>query len=236
MGTNIMTPPIVTNGLVLHLDAANIRSYPGSGTTWTDLSGNNNHATATSPQYSGSYGGSFNFPNNTTSVFTTPSYTLVPNGGVTMEAFIYPTYNTFYLNPGNGSGITGRRNAYIYGMDIGPNVTPGGNPFTGIEISGVSSGTSAALPYAITNTWYHILWTYSTTSVKSYVNGVNQTSTSGTYSPSTDTTGFQIGKRWGGFGYPLYGNIAIVRWYNRPLSELEVTQNYNAQKSRFNLI
>ena len=236
MGTNIMTPPIVTNGLVLHLDAANQKSYTSGSTKWNDLSGNNNHATATTPYYSGSNGGSLYFPDNTNSVFLTSAYTLVPNGGITMEAFIYPTYNTFYLNPGNGSGITGRRNAYIYGMDIGPNVTPGGNPYTGVELSGVSNGTGVLLPYAITNTWYHILWTYSTTSVKSYVNGVNIYSTSGAYSIPTDTATFQIGKRWGGFGYPLYGNISIVRWYNRPLSESEVQQNYNAQKSRFNLI
>jgi hypothetical protein len=226
---------IIRDGLVLSLDAGSKNSYPGSGTTWYDLSGNSNHATSSSPQYSGSDGGSFNFPNNTTSVFNTPSYTLVPNGGVTMEAFIYPTYDTFYLNPGNSSGITGRRSTYIYGMDIGPNVTPGGPPNTGVELSGGISGNTA-LPYAITNTWYHILWTYSTTSVKSYVNGINIFSTSGTYSPQTDTTPFQIGKRWGGFQYAFYGNISIVRWYNRPLSASEAAQNYNAQKTRFNII
>jgi hypothetical protein len=219
------TKPIVTNGLVLHLDAANQKSYVSGSTIWTDLSGNGNHATATTPQYSGSNGGSFNFPNNTTSVFTTPSYTLVPNGGVTMEAFIYPTTDTFSVG---GSGITGRRNAYIYGIDIN-----GNQPSA--EIIGLNGfGTPSVL--TISNIWYHILWTYSTTSVKTYVNGINIYSTSGTYSTPTDTATFQIGKRWGGFGYPLYGNIAIVRWYNRPLSESEVQQNYNAQKSRFNLI
>jgi hypothetical protein len=61
-------------------------------------------------------------------------------------------------------------------------------------------------------------------------------STSGSYATPTDTAAFQIGKRWGGSGYPLYGNIAIVRWYNRPLSATEILQNYGAQKSRFNLI
>jgi hypothetical protein len=223
-------PRIVTSGLVLSLDAADQNSYVSGSTTWRDLSGNNNHATATTPQYSGSNGGSFNFPNNTTSVFNTPSYTLVPNGGVTMEAFIYPTTDTFTL--GNGNGITGRRSTYIFGMDIVPN---GASPLTTVELSGVSGGANVALPYAIANTWYHVLWTYSTTSVKSYINGVNLSSTSGTYSIPTDTAAFQIGKRWGGSGYPLYGNIAIVRWYNRPLSATEITQNYNAIKSRFGL-
>ena len=39
------SPSIVTNGLVLCLDAANSKSYPGSGTTWTDLSGRGNNGT-----------------------------------------------------------------------------------------------------------------------------------------------------------------------------------------------
>lgn len=38
-------PNIVTDGLVLYLDAANTKSYPGSGTTWNDLSGNGNNGT-----------------------------------------------------------------------------------------------------------------------------------------------------------------------------------------------
>ena len=223
MSTNYAFGKIVTDGLVLSLDAGDRNSYPGSGTTWTDLSGNGNHATATTPQYSGSNGGSFNFPNNTTSVFNTPSYTLVPNGGVTMEAFIYPTTDTF---SGGGSGITGRRNANIYGIDISVNQPSA-------EIVGTNFGAPSVL--TISNIWYHILWTYSTTSVKTYVNGINIYSTSGTYSTPTDTATFQIGKRWGGNQFPLYGNIAIVRWYNRPLSATEIQQNYNAQKSRFGL-
>jgi len=225
---------IATSGLVLALDAANPKSYVSGSTTWYDLSGNNNHATASIPYYSGSNGGSLYFPDNTTSVFFTPTYTLIPNGGVTMEAFIYPSSDTFFKNTnGNPSGITGRRNTYIYGMDINPNAISGSSANSSAELVGANFGTPTI--FSIPNIWYHILWTYSTTSVQSYVNGVNIYSTSGTYSTPTDTAAFQIGKRWGGLNYPLYGNISIVRWYNRPLTSQEVLQNYNAQKSRYNL-
>jgi len=55
-------PNIVTSGLVLQLDAANTKSYPGSGTTWTDLSGNGNNGTLTnSPTFSSANGGIFTF-------------------------------------------------------------------------------------------------------------------------------------------------------------------------------
>ena len=51
-------PTIVTDGLVLCLDAANSQSYPGSGTTWTDLSGNSNDANVgSSVTYNSTYGG-----------------------------------------------------------------------------------------------------------------------------------------------------------------------------------
>ena len=53
---------IVTDGLALCLDAANSKSYPGSGSTWTDLSGNGNNATLTNgPTYSSANGGSIVF-------------------------------------------------------------------------------------------------------------------------------------------------------------------------------
>ena len=53
------SPKIVTDGLVLCLDAANSKSYPGSGTSWNDLSRNNNTGTLTNgPTYTSSFGGS----------------------------------------------------------------------------------------------------------------------------------------------------------------------------------
>ena len=55
-------PDIVENGLVLHLDAADTNSYPGSGTLWTDLSGNGNNGTLTNgPAYSSNNKGYFSF-------------------------------------------------------------------------------------------------------------------------------------------------------------------------------
>lgn len=56
------SPKIVTNGLVLYLDAANQKSYPGSGTTWTDLSGNGNTGTLTNgPTFSANNNGGIVF-------------------------------------------------------------------------------------------------------------------------------------------------------------------------------
>ena len=58
----VHSPRIITDGLVLALDAANPKSYPGSGTTWYDLSGNDNHGTLlNSPTFSSDKGGCFVF-------------------------------------------------------------------------------------------------------------------------------------------------------------------------------
>jgi hypothetical protein len=217
---------IVKDGLVLHLDAANNKSYVSGSTTWRDLSGNNNNATSSSPQYSGSNGGSLYFPNNTTSLFNTPSYTLVPNNGITMETFVYPTSDTFSSGL---NGILGFRNTQIWALGI-----------LGLGSSGriyIQYGGLNTQPYDITvaNTWYHLVVTLSTTSINLYVNGINRGLLTGTYSTPSDTAAFTIGKWVGGFQDPLKGNVAIVRWYNRPLSALEVQQNFNATKGRFNL-
>jgi len=56
------SPRIVTDGLILCLDAGNTKSYPGSGTTWSDLSGNGNNGTLVNgPTYNSSFGGYINF-------------------------------------------------------------------------------------------------------------------------------------------------------------------------------
>ena len=57
----IHSPRIVTDGLVLYLDAANNRSYPGTGTTWSDLVGSNNGTLNNGPTFSGANGGSIVF-------------------------------------------------------------------------------------------------------------------------------------------------------------------------------
>ena len=73
----ISSSSIVTSGLVLNLDATNPASYPGSGTTWTDISGSGNNATITNGSYDSANGGSIAFNGTTTGVY----YTVIANSG-----------------------------------------------------------------------------------------------------------------------------------------------------------
>ena len=103
-------PHIATDGLVLYLDAANIKSYPGSGTTWSDLSGNNNSGTLTNgPTFSTGSLGSIVF-DGTDDYLNIPDSTAMQVGDVfTINAWIFPTnlnarYGVFSTRRGNAAG------------------------------------------------------------------------------------------------------------------------------------
>ena len=94
------SPRIVTNGLVLALDAANIKSYPGSGTTWTDLSGIGNNGTLTNgPTYSSANGGSLVF-NGTDNYVSLPANSINTNADLTLNYWVKTPL------PGSGGAYT----------------------------------------------------------------------------------------------------------------------------------
>ena len=90
-------PRTITDGLVLCLDAANSKSYPGSGTTWTDLSGNGNNGTLVNgPTYSSSNGGSLVFDG--TNDYITSSFATTSGQAVTYSGWLYSTETVTYRN------------------------------------------------------------------------------------------------------------------------------------------
>jgi hypothetical protein len=221
-----ISPGIVTDGLVLWLDASNKPSYPGSGTTWTDLSGNNNNGTLVNgPTYSSTNGGAIVF-DGVNDFVTRPSTTLNLSAGVSMELVFrstdlnsraqgfmqynnYPSYINFYCG---GSGFL-RWETWVYIPTVG------GTIFTPTSLSN--------------NTWYHAVGTFVNGSSILYINGANVASASqptGTYS-SSYTEDIIIGSY---AGY-MSGSVGIARIYNRALTAAEVAQNFNALKARFGL-
>ena len=219
-------PKIVTNGLVLALDAADKNSYSGTGTTWKDLSGNSNNGTLTNgPTFSGGNGGSIVFDG-------VDDYVNVPYNASTISfptnnATICVWFKTSTVGDGYGVLVTQRSSSdsgiqtYIISTRL---YADGGST------AGVSS--NAIIPNG-TISFGGIVYDRTNSLLKLYVNGVfdNQVSYTGEIQ---DTYPIRLGN--GAFGDgPYPGNIYIASVYNRALTATEVLQNYNATKTRFGL-
>jgi len=240
---------VVTNGLVLALDAANTKSYPGSGTTWNDLSGNN---------YSGS-------------LVNTPTFNSTNGGGIVFNgtnqygnlpiSFANVSSSTCVFNLSFSSvdtavrGIMGYGNAtttygcYVRLTSSGDGIPSSGNARLQFRVldTGVSVNNTIIGSTNITaNTNYNIAFVMLPSSYKIYINGVEETLSvfSGLNNGkwvgngiTATSTAIALGSQFYNNVYQNYfaGILYTTQIYNRALSSQEVLQNYNALKSRFNL-
>lgn len=229
------SPKIVTDGLVFAVDAANKKSYPGSGTTWSDLSGNGNNGTLTNgPTFGSGNGGSIDFDASNDVVYNTTLDWTTLNSTFTIDTWVYPTktVNDSTIIGGQWA-IDGGKGFLLY-LDVGDGAY--GYDFAIRTPSGLARfGTTDA--NATANAWQNVVVTYSTSEMKLYVNNTlrNTISSPGTFTVSS-TPGIGIGtenynnvsRLWG-------GKIASAKIYNSYLNSTEISQNYNALKSRFGL-
>ena len=219
-------PRIVTNGLVMCLDASDRNSYPGSGTTWFDVSGTNNSSLNNGPTFNSTTGGSIVL-DGVDDYVTIAGATL--NNGSTLEMWFKQTTNkqVELLKYGTGTIDTPGCHAVYYV----PNTLRCLNFING-------SRTFVSITHTINlgdSTWRQLLLSYTgdltggTASL--YINGQLITSTSATsINSSFDGPGFSSNS-----SYAFPGNVSTLRVYNRGLSATEVLQNYTVTKSRFNL-
>ncbi|NBP55511.1 hypothetical protein EBU71_03030, partial [bacterium] len=174
------TPPaIVTNGLVLNLDAGNSASYPGTGTTWTDLSGNGNNGTLINgPTYSSSNGGSIVFDGTNDSV-NIPISSSLQSQYFTLDAW----FKLNSIDVVNGSPIfTGHYQSY--GTISGSVLTIYSGQYLFQTRLSNTCCQSLYVGTASTNTWVNFTGTWNGTTKIAYLNGVQigTQSTSGTHS------------------------------------------------------
>jgi hypothetical protein len=232
------SPKIVTDGLVLYLDAANPYSYVSGSTSWNDLSRSQTNGTLVNgPTYSSANLGSIVF-DGVDDYVVTPTVTLNSFGFTMNMWFKYQPLSAirFLLDfkgttPNNIVGIyIDPSNQLILDDRDGP-VVPGG------DISAIKS-TSAISP----NVWINLTATVDRSlgagnEDNFYINGIPFAS-SYVYADNLNTAYASnpcyIGNV-SGSGYPYKGDIASVQIYNRALTQAEITQNYNATKTRFGL-
>jgi len=210
---------IVSSGLKLNIDASNPASYAGTGNSWYDLSGNNNHATLmNSPTYDAASGSIVT--NGSNQYISVPQIsTAITN--VTMQAWVYVTLNTkgpFIKNGTAGGGYAiGIGNVAYDQVGSNVNMLVYGTP--GWINTGVSYGTTG---------WKLVTMTMDGTSTaRAYVNG----SLIGTYAttPNASFTGaLNFGANIGDQSVFYNGKFAAAYFYDRALSLAEIQQNYNA--------
>jgi hypothetical protein len=222
MGSSL-GPDISESGLVLCLDAADKNSYPGTGTTWTDLSGNNNISTLTNgPTFNSSNGGNVVFDgvddyvdcgNNVALTFASQSITVITFAKISSVV----SKNTLI-------SFNGAFNFFLPGNRLTTTYQLYWDATSGWKNGNKSSWNVGEI--------YGLAWTITGTTLTFYVNGVSDGSTTiaTNFAPTSQTRiGFANG------GEYATGSIYNIYCYNRSLTASEVLQNYNATKSRFGL-
>ena len=223
-------PKIVTDGLVLSLDAADRNSYPGSGTAWNDLAGSNNGTLTNGPTFNSSNGGSIVFDG-------VDDYASTNNFSLTQATF------DFWFS------VTDKGSGFSYVMSYGSGGVGG---MISISVANqsystylvnrelycfIGGGDSSIKPTGFLITYgsiYNVVLTVANSSsvIGLYVNGTNYPVVNSDVLSLGSI--FNIGRWFSDFNY-LSGKVFTGKIYNRVLSSSEVLQNYNATKSRFGL-
>ena len=243
-------PNLITDGLLLHLDAANTKSYPGSGTTWTDISGEGINASIDGSSYNSGNGWYFDFGGGNDNV-------KVPMTGDVNDTLFNGSNNftvEFWFKadnlPANGAtdfkqsqallGGGNRRILIVFGNDfddkeVGIRVNMGS--WTGPVGSGADSIDN--------NIWFNLIVPYDSSSgFVLYLNGDQKSTSSLTGTIQTPSSPFDSDNKLIGcvkddtnnvnFKDRFFnGKIAICRIYNKVLTGTEVKQNYHAHKWRY---
>jgi hypothetical protein len=215
-------PSIVTSGLVFSVDAADRNSYPGSGTLWRDLSGNNNGATLTNgPTFSAANGGVIVFDGTDDYAATASSNIFAfGTGNFTLECWIYPENLSEYLH------LLALPNQNIMALKAYLGVVYFYTPTYDTYLQLVN--------WTLTlNAWNHVSFKRESSVGYAYLNGILIGSkASFTNNFTAQALNIHNGQPGSEFS-PC--RIASSRIYNTALSNSEVLQNYNATKTRFGL-
>ena len=220
------SPRIVTDGLVLCLDAANKRSYGGSGTTWTDLKGSNNGTLTNEPTFNTGNGGSIVFDGSDDYINcgNSSSLSIASSVGVSVSVWVKTT---------DTAGVfIGKRDS--------------GSPNTGwvLYISGGKARflhQDTSLTYATSSTdvngglWHNIVGMRDQSGYpKIYFNGtLEETGTTARSGSLVTSSNLYIADQFGNEANCISAEISNISIYNRALTADEVRQNYLATKERY---
>jgi hypothetical protein len=219
------SPKIITDNLVLCLDAANTKSYGGSGTTWTDLSGDGNNGTLTNgPTFSSDNGGSIVFDGTNDEIDCGSSDNFAfGTGDFTIEFWCNPdTLSTKCMISISSTGTNSTENWQIR--------------YDTSKVKWIYSGTSNVISSSTVSAgeWTHVVATRSGTTLTLYINAVSEGTGSSSANLSDNGT-LRIGCTRAQNNY-FDGKISNVKLYKgKALTAEEVAQNFNALRGRYGI-
>ena len=224
---------IVRDGLQLYLDAANSKSYSGSGTTWIDLSGNGRSGTLTNgPTFSSTNNGMFTFDgtddlcdiaSSSVGDFGTNSFTISiwakASSGSSGSRGVFSKYNP-HSGPGTGW--------FVFLRD-------GQTTIRVVQDLVEPKEQFQVITTIATNQWYNIVLTRNLYTFSHYINGsLNQSSNSTNIINCSSSGPLRVGSGYVS-GYYFLGDVGAAAIYNRALTQTEVTQNFNALRGRYGI-
>jgi hypothetical protein len=227
-------PNTIKNNLVLHLDASNPKSYPGTGTTWFDVSGNGNNGTLTNMSvpscYVRTYGGrAIQFDGANDYITVPSSSSLQITGAITISFWANITNNGVFspLISKSSSGTNGE-------FEISADLRSGGT--LAAWRPGISSDLANFFS-SLTGSWSYYVFTCNGSAIGSTVTCYRNSALFGTITTNSSVrtasaNPLTIGGR-GSFYAPVF--LDYIQIYNRILSLAEIRQNYNATRGRFGL-
>lgn len=227
-------PVFPKNGLVLALDAGDVSSYPGSGTSWNDLSGRGNTGTfVNGPTFSTDKGGVISFA-GTTQHITAPDSNDWSSSEFTMDVWfsrgaVWPStwWSDALLSHDDGPGASSSKWIYsydstkskpIFHINYAPNISVVIEPGSTVSLS--------------LSQWYNFCITKSGTTFTFYSNGSSLGSATNSSLIPNASAPLRIGTGETGGNY-FNGKIAAVKMYSRALASSEISQNFNALRVRF---
>ncbi len=208
-------------------DASNVLSYPGSGTTWYNISGSSNTTLYNGVTYSTDGGGSLVFDG-------TSNYGIVPYDSTFNFSTGDYTMNTWvkFNNLSSPMNITSKD---TYGSNFDWSIyIPNANNIIDYS-NGTATNVSAYLGTALsTGTWYLITISSISSYVSIYVNGVQYGSTTYMSTSNSNTTALTIGcYSWNNPGALFNGKISVMEYYNVGLTSTEALMSFTKNKTRF---
>ena len=237
-------PKIVTNGLVLCLDAALRKSYPGSGNTWTDLSGNGNNGTMPSVSYNSDNKGNLIFDANTDYIMIPHNSIFNFNSAFTLSVWI--KINTLNLTSiynilSKKTSFNNTQKGWSCQLDYRENgiVQYRNNDATGLNDHTPNATLNNMSLLNQTSYYKNIVWVIRTApdNLLVYIDGISRSAPQAVFYTDTDTTNnLYIGKTLTSPSDPAPPiSIGQISLYNRPLSPADIQQNYLATKGRYGL-